>query len=106
MFRRDRFLSTVKVTFTVEGKQVELDVFVKKTPNVGFGPKEPKATPEGSVIWKVISLSHVPPLKVNSTTSPLSVSTESTDAEPLQVIFATVVPLTETSMEAPFHPSP
>jgi len=27
-----------------------LDVLVKKTPTVGFGPKEPRAAAEGSVI--------------------------------------------------------
>ena len=32
------FMSTWKVTLTVAGTQVELDVLVKKTPTVGLGP--------------------------------------------------------------------
>ena len=51
------FISTWKVTLTVEGWQGAGEVEVKKEPVVGFGPYEPKTAPAGSVIWKVISLS-------------------------------------------------
>ena len=50
---------------------------------VGEGPYEPKEFPAGSVIVKVISLSHAPPLKMNSTASPAKVDKESDPEEPV-----------------------
>ena len=102
------FISTTKVMSTLLGAvQVELEVWDKNIPVAGPGPKEPREVPDGSVIVKVTSPSHEPLLKVNSMASPAKVDKESDPALPeLKPQFARTVPFTETSTEAPFHPSP
>ena len=50
-------MSTWNVTLTTGGRQVALDVLVKKRPPDGAGPFAKITAPEGSVISNVISLS-------------------------------------------------
>ena len=61
---------------------VELDVWVRNEPVAGLGPKEPNEAPVGSVIWKVISLSYDPELKLKSIASPLRTSKETVSPVP------------------------